>query len=117
MKFARMMCVCAAVAALSMVPAMGSVSTATTTNVPFEFVAGGKTLPAGEYVISAPDAAGKVQIVGHSRGASAVVVGNRVGPQIGEPKPRLVFMKSAGKYRLAEVWGNANPGGIAVGSK
>jgi len=117
MKMTRLMCVCAAVAALLAMPVMAVTSTATTAKVPFEFVAGGKTMPAGEYLISMPNAAGVVRIMGDARGATVLLVGRREAPQAGTVQPSLVFEKSGGKYHLKKVWAGPNSTNIEVAGK
>ena len=72
--------------------------------VPFEFVAGGKTLPAGEYTIerlsnsavSIADTTGNVHLVVQS---SAISKSGLETPAAG-----LVFERSNGKAYLSQVW-------------
>src|SRR5271165_4006550 len=49
-------------------------------NVPFAFVAGGKTLPAGQYTIGEPSNGGILLIRGNQPNATALVLAVNAGP-------------------------------------
>jgi hypothetical protein len=76
--------------------------------VPFEFVAGGTTLPAGTYTVGrlSVDAYSSIEISGRSNGVFALPIAVD-GTSSG--KPRLSFQQLGGKYFLSEA---DTPGGI-----
>ena len=116
MNFKRMTCVFAALAAtvVMSIPASALTPTQTKVTVPFEFIASGKTLPAGVYTFAESSAA-PLLVLRNARGdASVSFLANRVGPTMGAAKPQLVFKKVNGKHYLAEVWLRTAPGGYAV---
>jgi hypothetical protein len=49
-------------------------------NVPFAFVAGGKTMPAGQYTIGEPSSGGILLIRGNQPNATALVLAVNAGP-------------------------------------
>lgn len=78
-------------------------------NVPFNFIAAGKTLPPGQY---------KVSVTGWQRHAwfisnkqSTVMVMS--SPSRSDAKthgPSLIFLQSGGTYSLAEIWDGTHVG-------
>jgi len=73
--------------------------------VPFPFVVGGQTLPAGEYRV-ADDGTGIVQIVGERNnhvGMYAMTVPADGRDPAGE-KPSLTFKRGETLYRLSGIW-------------
>jgi hypothetical protein len=77
-------------------------------NVPFEFVAGGTTLPAGTYTVGRPsiDAHSVIAISGYDNGAFVLAIAVD-GVPAGQPK--LSFEHVGDRYFLSEV---DTPGGI-----
>ena len=95
-----------AIMALSMVTAVVSAngqSTSAKANVPFEFVVGDKTLPAGEY-LAKPATAGGALAIQNADGKGNVV--RMTGPteQKTRGRARMVFHRYGHNYFLAEVW-------------
>lgn len=88
--------------AMAVVTAHAQSSRPVLSNVPFEFVVGDATLPAGEYRISRPFGnALTIQTV--DANAAAIRLTNEI--QSGKSKhPRLVFRRYGERYFLAEVW-------------
>lgn len=82
--------------------------------VPFEFVAGGKTLPAGRYTVSrlAGDSARTLLIRRDDNRASVTVLTNAAGGAGGEV-PRVSFKRYGERYFLSLV---SAPGGEAARS-
>jgi len=77
--------------------------------VPFSFVVGNKTLPAGEYRVSETASLGAIIIKG--AGVSAVsltipAVDQKSGPKIA----RMVFRGCGDRYYLSQVWGGDKSG-------
>jgi hypothetical protein len=94
-----------AILTFAMVSAVASANGQTITakaRVPFEFVVGDKTLPAGDYMISnATTFAMKISKVDSKD--VALRLSDPVDGKAG--KPRLVFHKYGQRYFLAQVWG------------
>lgn len=117
MNMSRLMCLCAAVAAFLAIPVVTAAPAGTAATVPFEFVAGGRLMPAGVYFISQPNPAGIMQITSDTRGSSALLMSYRVGPGPAALQPRLVFEKVGGKYHLKQVWSSPDHSGVQVGGR
>jgi hypothetical protein len=81
-------------------------------NVPFDFIVGGKTLPAGKYAIRS-NTTGRVlavQSVDSGR-TTLITMGNNVGSHNSSGKSRLVFRQYGNLYFLGQVWeGGYNEG-------
>jgi hypothetical protein len=74
-------------------------------NIPFEFVAGKATLPAGEYRVEKLEKGSVVVLIRGSRpGASAAVM--TMAAQANEPQSdsKLVFNRYGNRYFLSEYW-------------
>lgn len=92
----------------SVASAYGQGSRSTRANVPFDFVVGNTTLPAGEYEVAAASPAGETLRVRNTDSQKSVY---RLSSAIGIPtvggKAKLVFHRYGSQYFLAEVWGPA----------
>jgi hypothetical protein len=84
--------------------------------VPFAFVAGGETLPAGEYTVMRTSLAQSAFfIVGADNDKTAAVISaSRIEPSRGRSKARLVFDSLGGEHYLAEIWLPSNGAGSSV---
>jgi hypothetical protein len=81
--------------------------------VPFAFTLGNETMPAGEYYVERMPRGFGLMIfspVGPGRGFATTPLGNPNATS----DPRLVFEKTGGVYRLAEVWLAGSFGGNRV---
>lgn len=99
-------CVCAALAALLIGSAAAGASTfggSTKATIPFDFVVGGKTLPAGEYSLVMTADKPVVAIRGENGKSVLVFVSRRAGAYQQVVKPQFVFEKQNEKYVLKEV--------------
>jgi hypothetical protein len=81
-------------------------------NVPFDFVAGGKTLPAGEYIvkISAPTRA-MILISRKDATTSAFINTNPAVSLAPQAESKLVFNRYGDSYFLSQVWSEGNTQG------
>ncbi|MGA2356714.1 MAG: hypothetical protein ABSG02_19645 [Terriglobales bacterium] len=78
-------------------------------NVPFNFIAAGKTLPPGQY---------KVAVVGWQRQSwfisnnhtTVIVMSTSTNSDRSTHGPSLVFLQSGGTYSLAEIWDGTHAG-------
>jgi hypothetical protein len=74
-------------------------------NVPFEFIAGKVTLPAGEYRIQKVDAASVVLLISSSDTRAAVMLTtNAAQAKKIQTESSLVFNKYGHRYFLSQVW-------------
>ena len=74
-------------------------------DIPFEFTAGGKVMPAGEYeIVLREDLSGVTRLHAVDAKESAVVLGHGIGGGERQEDSRLTFNKYDNQYFLAEVW-------------
>jgi hypothetical protein len=88
-------------------------------NVPFPFVVGDRTLPAGEYRVErASDNPSVLVISGEQkhRTSAIVLTGPAAGHDPAGDKPVLTFTRSEKDYRLTGVWESADEGHTVAGS-
>ena len=76
--------------------------------IPFDFVIGGKTLPAGDYSIYSTGLnAPQLILFRNARaGASAIASTGPVEPKTGRGTNKLVFHRYGDKYFLSLIWGS-----------
>jgi hypothetical protein len=74
-------------------------------SVPFDFVVGGHTLPAGDYVVSNVTESGVLEVRNVSNGATPIVITSSVPGRLAVPgEASLTFHRYGGDYFLAEIW-------------
>ncbi len=73
-------------------------------NVPFDFIVGDKTLPAGTYTISKPTLSGTLRIENVDSGESTVVMSTVVEGFRPNDETKFVFKRYADQYFLDQVW-------------
>ncbi|MBI4892038.1 MAG: hypothetical protein HY821_15540 [Acidobacteria bacterium] len=120
MKRTSLKCALAAAAAMAMALGVAAADLAAGTTramVPFEFVVNGRTMPAGEYLITAPNAAGIVSVRAAGSSAAALAVGYRMDGSARQGAPELVFVKKAGKLHLSQVVMPRAPGRVQLPTK
>ena len=71
--------------------------------VPFQFQAAGKTMPAGDYTVATNVANGLVSMADVT-GHKALLPGKRIEPLQEDQKARLVFQRTGEKYSLTTIW-------------
>lgn len=79
-------------------------------NVPFEFIAGSDTLPAGQYAVDMQAPSGRLSIQCLDHKASAVVLGFPFQSPDVTGDDVLVFNRYANTYFLSKVWGYGSYG-------
>ena len=86
-------------------------------NIPFEFVVGDKTLPAGMYTVKSATTAGNALAIQRSDGKNSAV--RQTGPteQKNNSRARMVFHRYGHNYFLAEVWSGESTGRELTKSK
>ena len=73
--------------------------------IPFEFVANGKELPAGKYLISPQDQDPRILVIRSEKGADSVLLPVVTRLSASESsEPRVVFDKAGEKHYLSEVY-------------
>ena len=75
-------------------------------NIPFSFVAGNTTLPAGEYTVQGLGSAGNAISIRKLVDKSAVglVLAHRCESRDTQEASKLVFHRYGGQYFLAQIW-------------
>ena len=74
-------------------------------NIPFAFVAGNETLPAGEYRVQKLDGNSTVVLIRCSDAkASAMVLSNAAQAKETQTQSKLVFKRYDNRYFLSQVW-------------
>ncbi len=78
----------------------------TTANIPFAFVVGNKTLPAGEYQIQQPlGTTESAQLIRRSDGSvTTIVLTMAAEPNDKNTQPRLIFKQYGHEYFLSQIW-------------
>jgi hypothetical protein len=91
-----------------------------TVKVPFAFVAGRETLPAGVYVVERVGEDPSVMLLkgtGLNDKAAAIVMGEQaVGEDPAGNKPALTFTHRENQYRLSAIWQSRDSGQDVWGS-
>lgn len=86
-----------------------------TADIPFEFTAGGKVMPAGEYsIVLRSDLSGVVQLVATDAKQSAFALGYGIGGGKDQEDSRLTFNKYGNQYFLAEIWTQGHSSGLGL---
>jgi hypothetical protein len=79
-------------------------------NVPFNFSAGKKSLPAGHYRVAPVDDKDEIAWLISSENGAAMVLTNSVeSPKTAHP-PSLVFLHTDGGYSLVQIWASEHSG-------
>jgi hypothetical protein len=91
----------------------------TVTHIPFDFVVGGRTLPAGEYETnSAINNGAAVMVRSTETKTAAIRLTNSIQANPEKTQARLIFHRYGQNYFLAEVWvGGDNQGRALLESK
>jgi hypothetical protein len=101
-KYARILCAVALLCGLS-VAAQAELRDDVAVKVPFDFVVGKKTLPAGTYkVTSSSPTNSTLRLTSLDNGASAVVL-PFVGQSVNVDMPRLSFQQVGGQHFLSAI--------------
>jgi hypothetical protein len=77
--------------------------TVTRATIPFEFVADGKTMPAGKYLFEKSPYQHVISMQ-NPRGEAFLLAGVPLSKPGETANPRLVFFKQGGKYVLSQAW-------------
>ncbi|HUC55153.1 MAG TPA: hypothetical protein VMR90_13965 [Candidatus Cybelea sp.] len=81
-------------------------------NIPFAFVVGNLTLPAGEYRVETLDRNSAVVLIRCSgAGPSAMVLSNAAQAKDKPTQSKLIFMRYNNRYFLSQVWNAGSTSG------
>jgi hypothetical protein len=81
-------------------------------NIPFDFVAGDKTLPAGEYIVSFTGFGHTLRLLDrHDADASALMNTIQVYANDSPAESKLVFNRYGDRYFLSQIWSAGNSQG------
>jgi hypothetical protein len=88
-------------------------------NVPFDFMVGDKTLPAGKIIARGVTAAdgGPISISNSAKNEQAFRIARRVSGADSSDRGKLVFHRYGDRYYLAEIWIPGSNGWEVVKSK
>ena len=78
--------------------------------VPFDFIVGNRTLPAGQYTVDQGTAPSVMVIRSADRKGTAIVLTHALHSTASRNEARLVFHRYGYTYFLSEVWGPGNDG-------
>lgn len=83
-----------------------------TANVPFAFVVGNQTFPAGVYELRAPDSSAAIFTLQGTKNAdiSFVLTRQADGRDPSGDEPSLVFVRNENTYRLWQIWQSSDRG-------
>lgn len=91
--------------ATAVVSANGQSSLRVKGHIPFEFVVGNQTLPAGDYTVrSATDSGAALMIQNAQSSIATVRLASPIRPKTNKLDARLVFHRYGQNYFLSEVW-------------
>ncbi len=89
----------------AVVSVKGQSSDRIVTNVPFDFVVGEKTLPAGQYTVKEVATGGRALLIAERNAKSSIIrLTNDLEPKRDKTQARMVFHRYGQHYFLAEVW-------------
>lgn len=77
--------------------------TALKVNIPFNFVAAGKSLPAGEYRVTSLDKSDNALVITNDQ-VGTVMLTRRVESPEKTHRPSLIFLQAGGSYSLVQIW-------------
>lgn len=83
--------------------------TALKVNIPFNFVAAGKSLPAGQYSVTSLDKPDNAWVISNDQ-VGAVMLTRRVESPQKTHRASLVFLQAGGAYSLVQIWNEGHSG-------
>ncbi len=82
-------------------------------NIPFRFIAAGKTLPAGDYTVSAGSGS-ILRLQSRVQHTGAFILANKAYAKSAQPEGRLVFRRHGDQYFFAGAWNAGSTAGVEV---
>jgi hypothetical protein len=89
---------------LAVAPASAQTITQLRANIPFEFMVGGTTLPAGEYIVNARLTPGGLTIRSEDGREGALALVNPTDSPYNSNQTTLVFNRYGNQYFLSQIW-------------
>ncbi len=84
-----------------------------TADIPFEFTAAGKVMPAGEYeIVLKSEFSGVARLVATDAKQSAFALGHNIGGGKTQEESRLTFNQYGNQYFLSEIWAQGLSSGL-----
>ena len=84
-------------------------------SVPFDFVVGGHTMPAGDYVVSTLANFGVLQVVNAAGGITPIFTTiNAVSGPLDSAGASLTFHRYGGDYFFAKIWDGSAAAGCSI---
>lgn len=103
--FSMLMLVVGLAFVTAVVSVKGQSSIGVYSDIPFDFVVGEKTLPAGQYTVKEFTTDGRTLLIAERNAkSSSIRMTNDLQPERNKPQARLVFHRYGQHYFLAEVW-------------
>ena len=78
--------------------------------VPFDFMANGHMLPAGNYTITRDNTASSVFMIRGDKGGAFVATVPAAGHDPSGSQPSLTFVRQETQYKLQTIWESTNDG-------
>jgi len=118
LKGVTMLALLVALALATAVVSANAQSTQVVSNIPFEFVVGDQTLPAGAYSVRPANAQANALMIQSKDGKNAAVrLSNPTEQRNNKRYARLIFHRYGQNYFLAEVWNGESTGRQLLKSK
>ena len=108
---------CLSLAALAVVltAPVSAQTVAVRASVPFDFIVGGRTMPAGDYVLGTTGSFGLLRVQNAAAGiTTAFVASNLADGPLDEDKAFVTFRRYGGDYFLAEIWNGSAATGRSI---
>ena len=105
--FMRFSVVFGAVAFLTITSAQAQQSEKLSVTIPFDYYAGGKVLPAGDYIVSDGIATGVVMLRSRTQGQAVMLPTHNVASARPQNNAKLIFHRYGNRYFLSEIWSEA----------
>ena len=117
LKGTTMLMLLIAVSLATAVVSANAQSTAIKANIPFEFIVGDKTLPAGAYSVTTVNGGRDALMIQSADAKNSAVRLSGPTEEGNEGRARMVFHRYGHNYFLAEVWNGGNTGRELAKSK
>jgi hypothetical protein len=117
MKTMKTMLGCLSMAALAVVLAapVSAQIVALNASVPFDFIVGGRTMPAGDYVLATMDNHAILRVQNADTSIMpAFAVSNGADGSLDDSKAFLTFRRYGGDYFLAKIWDGSSAAGREI---
>ncbi len=106
--------ICGLVLLVGFTPAFAQSSATARFDIPFEFVIGDITLPAGDYTVNYEVKTALLQIGKTGKSVSAIVLTGPTQSKEAADGTRLLFNRHGAKYFLSQMWVSGNDRGCEV---